>query len=185
MSPFIIGVYVGDHKPKDFNLLLRPFVDEIKLLNGKFSINGKSFKLKDMKFILDLPARASITKTKLLGYYGCPLCEIKGTVFKSSVYYPGEQNAPRRTDESFKAKTASAFHKGTSILEELNIGMLTSIPLDPMHTVDEGIVMKYLGILKSNRTLFGAKELDFKHINDINESMISMNLLITSQFSSA
>jgi hypothetical protein len=119
-----------------------------------------------MKFILDLPARASITKTKLLGYYGCPLCEIKGTVFKSSVYYPGEQNAPRRTDESFKAKTASAFHKGTSILEELNIGMLTSIPLDPMHTVDEGIVMKYLGILKSNRTLFGAKELDFKHINE-------------------
>jgi hypothetical protein len=40
-----------------------------------------------------------------------------------------------------------------SILEDLNIGMNTQIPLDPMHTIDESAVAKFLYLFENKRRL--------------------------------
>lgn len=124
--PFIIGVYSGQHKPNDFNVLLRAFVNELLSAKKTFTVFSKTLIFENIRFIADLPARTSMCKTKFLGYNGCPSCEIEGTPVGSTVYYPNEKDAPKRTDQSFKLKSDHVHHlpNRTSILEELDIGMI-------------------------------------------------------------
>lgn len=165
--PFPIGVYSGQHKPEDFNDLLRKFVDELKFLDGKIVIGSKTLLIENIRFILDLPARCGISKIKFLGYHGCPSCEIKGTIVKTKVYYPFEKDVPLRTDYSFSQKTDHLHHlpNQISILEELNIGMISSFPLDTMHTIDEGVASKILSLIKNNRRLLNETQEDYSIIN--------------------
>ena len=71
---FVIGIYLGDHKPEIANDYLRPFVTEaLQLHTVGFKINNSVVCVTIDAFICDAPARAFITCIKShTGYYGCP-----------------------------------------------------------------------------------------------------------------
>ena len=89
------------------------------------------------RWLLDLSARVEVCCIKFLGYHGCPKCTIIGSVVGTTVYFPGKFKD--RTDQSFKLRLDRIHHKPgineRSILESLNIGMITAFPIDPMHTL--------------------------------------------------
>ena len=101
-------------------------------------------------FICDFLARAFITCVKShCAYYGCPRCETKGSHFipnvnnakSGRVTYP-QLNALPRTDESFRDQSQEEHHHCVSILEDLHIDMIFTIPLDPMLLTDLGVTRK-------------------------------------------
>jgi hypothetical protein len=53
-----------------------------------------------------------------------------------------ELNSSERTDDSFKERSQEDHHLGSSILEELNIGMVSQIPYEYMHLVCLGVMRK-------------------------------------------
>lgn len=68
------------------------------------------------------------------------------------MYFP-QKNWPLRTDADFREKRDGAHHKGTSLLEELKIDMITRFPSsDPLHLLELGIMKKYVKIV-----FFGTK----------------------------
>ncbi|VDQ11940.1 unnamed protein product [Trichobilharzia regenti] len=53
---------------------------------------------------------------------------------------------PIRTDDSFRQRMQSSYHRGECIFEELNIDMVKCLPLDPMHLVYLGVVRKLISL---------------------------------------
>lgn len=57
---FPIALYGGNKKPDDFNMLMRPFVEEFNKLKDTFYYNERKIQLRINNFILDAPAKSSI-----------------------------------------------------------------------------------------------------------------------------
>lgn len=91
MRPVIIGIYYGEHKPKDFDDFLRPFVDDVKKLQKGIRGGPMRLKLKGIKFyafiemiILDSPAKCDTVGIKQwTAKVGCPKCKVMGKKIKS------------------------------------------------------------------------------------------------------
>ena len=146
-EPFIIGLWSGKSKPKDANLYLEKFVNEIKQIseNG-ITYNDSVYSVTIENFICDTPARAFIKVTKgHNGYHGCDYCTQPGQHFKNRVTFP-ETDAPIRTNDSFKNMSREGHHRGESILKNLDIGMVTQFPLDFMHLICLGIMKKMINL---------------------------------------
>ena len=150
-KPFVVGIYYGSKKPTFANDYLRPFVDQaLELESDGVMFRECKVSPSIAAFICDFPARAFITCVKShCAYYGCPRCETKGSHFNPNVNnaksgrvtYP-QRNALPRTDESFRDQTQEEHHHCVSILEDLHIDMVFTIPLDPMHLTDLGVTRK-------------------------------------------
>lgn len=68
------------------------------------------------------------------------------------VYFPNS-NAIRRTDADFRAQTSVNHHKEVSLMQTLDIDMITAFPSsDPLHLLDLGIMKRCL-----LRWVFGEK----------------------------
>lgn len=80
ISPFAVGIFYGNGKPKDVNSFLNPFIDELlPLLQTGISINGHHLSIKIRCFICDTPARTFIKAvTNFNGKYGCLKYTTKG-----------------------------------------------------------------------------------------------------------
>lgn len=60
------------------------------------------------------------------------------------VYFP-DSNSIRRTDADFRAQTCANHHKEVSLMQTLDINMITSFPSsDPLHLLDLGIMKRCL-----------------------------------------
>jgi hypothetical protein len=59
-SPFIVGIYIGYKKPKNFNEFLTPFVNEIKSLTENYIHEGTKYIYRTNLIIADIPAHASL-----------------------------------------------------------------------------------------------------------------------------
>lgn len=136
VSPFLIGVYHGTSNPTSPVTFLRPLVGKLKQHETKLLqlSNNESYEIKVNNFICDTPGRCLVTFSV---YYnainGCGRCEIVGKYEAKMKFLQGV--AEFRTDRSFREKRKPSHHKGTSPLEELNIDMIKSFPLDYMHLV--------------------------------------------------
>ncbi|XP_031348209.1 uncharacterized protein LOC116174433 isoform X1 [Photinus pyralis] len=179
-KPFLVGCYHGNNKPTDVNDYLRPLVDDAKdiLHNGIF-IGGKRICVKLNAIICDAPAKSFISCIKNhTGYFGCSKCIQEGDFIANRVTYP-ELNCTLRTDASFSAKIQAEHHKGISCLEELQIGMVSQIPIDYMHLVCLGIMKRLLQFWvkgKMNVRLKG-DALDYA-----SNKLIGMKSCITTEF---
>lgn len=61
ISPIIVGIFYGHHKPAKIEEFLSPFVDEISpILESGILINGHKLSVKIRAIICDSPARAFI-----------------------------------------------------------------------------------------------------------------------------
>lgn len=98
----VVGIFYGQDKPSDSNVLVDKFVAElIKLINEGIVHNEKHYKLKLHALICDTPAKAYILKIKYhTGYWSCTKCKIKGE-WCNKLCFPGE--CPTfRTDIGFQ-----------------------------------------------------------------------------------
>ncbi|XP_045036587.1 uncharacterized protein LOC123466566 [Daphnia magna] len=143
-KPFLIGIYHGHSKPKNANLFLEDFVNEIlQLTESGLVSNGQNLKIELLGFVCDAPARAYISATKShSGYSSCSKCIEEGD-WEGKVVFLNE-NAPLRSDATFRKREHEDHHTGKTILERLPIDMVQSFPLDYMHLVCLGIMRKLL-----------------------------------------
>ena len=90
--------------------------------------------------------------------------------------------APLRSDISFKNKTDKNHQDGTHIspIEELNIGLVSGFPIDSMHSVFLGTVLRYINQLSYGRS---EHKLSRSTIDAISEKLAILRAYIPREFS--
>lgn len=146
---FVCSLFCGYSKPTIVSDFLRPFIDEMKELEENGVIyNDQVYVIKIRQIIADAPARSFIKCVKNHNaYYGCERCFRKGK-WRRKVTYSGMKYAELYTDATFRDQTFDKHHAGVSPLIELNIGMISNIPLDYMHLCCLGVMKKLLVLWK-------------------------------------
>lgn len=125
-SPFIIGLFCGNHKPENIDEFLKDFVSEMKVIDEQgIEIEGLKKKLgvNIACFICDAPARSFVKQIKgHNSYYGCEKCKQKGS-WMGRIVFPS-LNAPARTDDDFDTMVQEEHHNARSPLIDLGIKIL-------------------------------------------------------------
>lgn len=183
---FLIGSYSGRSAPKSSCDFLKDFVDEVKLLQANGILVGtnevsKTFRIR--LFSCDAPARAFISCTiGHTGKHGCSKCCQVGTKpHKSGIIYQTEI-CELRTDHSFKNRDhchhhLSKFQSAKSSLETIDIGMVSQIPIDPMHLFDLGVTRRILMKLFTNKSV-GYRP----NITKISEDLLKYSSFVPAEF---
>ena len=175
---FCIGTYHGRHPKADtITDYLKDFVEEYQehAATG-YLVHGRRLHVKLSSIICDAPAMAYVKVTKNFNAYGgCPKCEVFGESV-GAMTYP-EFNCRMRTDESFTNRRHRVHHLGNtrSPLEALGVGMITQIPLDPMHLAFLGVMKRIMKSLLKQLP----KEL---RISEANESLVSAAMLVCARY---
>lgn len=135
-QPFLIGLFCGNSKPLDLNEYLFDFINEMQQLEtAGITFEGKNYQLKISSIICDAPARSFIKNCKPHNsYFGCEKCVQEGVWKNNKMTFP-EFSSSLRTDIGFSNKSQDEHHKGDTPFAELNIGLISQIPLDYMHLV--------------------------------------------------
>lgn len=160
-------------KTPDMNVLMRPFIEEINLINRN---GGLSVKFGDtIKRLMIVPAiftADSVAKCYVLGKtqhnsrFGCPYCLHPGSRIPDSnqLKYCFEDNAADRTSEQSKFEMIQAYeidetvrgYKSVSPIikfEIIDYDVIWQIAIDKMHSIDLGVTRKIFNLLfdTSNR----------------------------------
>lgn len=157
-SPFLIGCYEGSTDPPCIDLFTLDLVEELKIIAENGVKVTPSLIVKPLKiraFICDTPARSMVTGC--LGhasYHGCNKCDQVGIYLNKIVYLTTRGNS--RTDVSFFNREQPEHHlvkfrNQHSLLETIEIGMVSQFPLDPMHALDSGVMKRILGNIMSGK----------------------------------
>lgn len=152
--PFIIAVLLGSGKPKNVNEYLKEFVTEVaNLKENKIQwSNGIKYNFRIDHFVLDAKARSFVKQcVSHNGYYACEKCIVRGVHYRKRMCY-FDQNCLHRTDESLRNRANPNHHIGYSILEDIEIGMVSQFRLDPLHLVYLDVVKRMLSFLISVRS---------------------------------
>ena len=145
LPPIIVGIFSGKKKPESSLEYLSEFINELEdLLCNGISIRDSDCEVVVNALICDSPARAFVCGVKgHNSYYGCSKCEQKGTYYRRRIVYCSKVKV-LRTDRSFAVKKNRNHHNEESPFEKINVGMVSQVPLDPMHLVYLGVVRKIL-----------------------------------------
>ena len=151
---YIIGVYCGQFKPTDANKFLEMFTEEsIVIINNGIVFENIVYSVHIYALICDTPAKAFILCIKYhSGYGSCTKCTIEGKMYKC-VCFPGKIGS-LRTDEEFRNNVYidDNYQKENTILNSIpGLGLVSNVPLDPMHLLYLGVTRKlFLIWLKSS-----------------------------------
>lgn len=138
----MVALFCGNTKPSPLQLYLDSLVVELtNLLNEGIYYRGTHYTIKVHSFVCDAPARAFIKSHG--GYSACDKCIESGQYVKGRVIYKSV-NATRRTDETFRLRLDEDNHVGVSPLLNLPVGLVSSFPIDYMHSVCLGVMKKLL-----------------------------------------
>lgn len=189
LSPILVGAYVGYHDPGSVNVFMQDFVNEMLgvLQNGAQitpRLIPKPVVLRS--FVCDSPARSFLCG--VLGHqslYGCSKCHQRCVRIEGKKTYLTVKGPPR-TDDTFRNRTHLVHHQPQfraehTLLETLNVGMVSQVVLDPMHLMDEGVMGRMLQSIFFNGTCAsvhlrnGGKEL----VDNIN---MAMSAYVPSEF---
>lgn len=178
-EPFLVGIFHGYSKPKDVNVFLLPFVNDMEnIAKNGINVNGKVITVILNTIICDAPAKAYITCTKYhTGYFGCGKCTQEGE-WNGTVIFP-EIDSPLRTDESFITMKQEEHHNGESILTQLKIGMVSNVTIDYMHLVCLGVMKRLLQLWTK-----GSKDhkLPKNSLDVLNTNLLAIKKLVPSEF---
>lgn len=142
---FPVALYCGKTKPP-IEQFFGEFITELNALLESFELNGKTVFIKVRSFCADTPARAYIKGTKgHNSYRGCDKCCVLGQ-YKNRKMLFLDFNCELRTDAQFRAHIYEDYHKNISPLEQLPIDLVSSFPIDSMHSVFLGVMRKLLYI---------------------------------------
>ncbi|CAH1103751.1 unnamed protein product [Psylliodes chrysocephalus] len=178
---FVVGVYHGYTKPKSPNEFLNQFCQEIiELQENGFLFRNRTLHINISHIVCDAPARAYITCTKShTGYHGCSKCIQEGEFKLNRMTFPDPNSTPR-TDDSFRTKSDEYHHTGISLLENLNIGMVTQIPIDYMHLVCLGVTKRLFQFWHKGRQ---DVRIPTSLFSDLSEIIVNFKQYISSDFS--
>ena len=165
----LISLYYGKEKP-DFNFFLQSLVSTVKSFSMIYS--NLTIELRVVTLTADLPAKSeALTMTQFNGYYGCTLCNMKGSYSREyhKMLFPFGETFQLRSPETYQQHLRTAVCnkapyfgvKGPtplSLLMEIPI-----LPLDPLHLLFLGIVRSIMMHL-------------FKH-KLVNENSVSEKLI--------
>lgn len=175
---YVVGAFYDKYKP-NFEEFLLPFVNEMLLL--KF-INYESKKVRIFikNTICDAPARAATCGTKQYNSVsGCPKCIIKGRYLNGRMTYL-QCDGIKRTNGNFREKFDKNYHNYSSPIEQLDIDMIKSFPLDYLHIVLLGVTKKILRLWFGNKKCKGlfSKYMKMK----ISQRLLHLNNHMPSEF---
>lgn len=141
----VVSLFYGNSKPIGIEEYLEDFVHEMLELEGSGVVNNNvTYQVRIRCIVADAPARSFLKAIKNHNaYYGCERCYRKGK-WSGRVIYPNNFEGQLHTDESFLNHTHNLHHAGFSPLVQLNLGMVSQIPLDYMHLCCLGIMKKLL-----------------------------------------
>lgn len=149
----IVGIYHGEDKPSSSNDLLRMFVDEmIELVQEGFEYQEKLHVIIFHALVCDTPAKAYVLNVKYhTGYWSCTKCTIYGDRDGKVVFPWSRHRHKLRTDKKFKKLkyiddgVNDGYQKGHTILSDIpGFGCVTNVPLDYMHLLCLGIMLKLI-----------------------------------------
>ncbi|CAG9818132.1 unnamed protein product [Phaedon cochleariae] len=129
-EPSTIKIFHGFKKPKNVNSFQQTFIEEASvILEDGIIFKNKSVQVTMDATICEAPARAFIYGIKHhSGYFGCGESIQEGDFLENRVVFP-DVSATLRKDESFKNRSQPEHHTPSSALENLNIGMVSQVPL--------------------------------------------------------
>lgn len=141
-EPVTIGLFCGTCKPTSLDEYLEDFISDVNELAKGFEFEGVKLFLELSCMVCDAPARAFLKNVKgHTGYHGCEKCTQEGIYLENRMTFPSN-DMPLRTNESFRNRTDSDHHHGTSPLEQTSLDMVSGFPLDYMHLVCLGIMRR-------------------------------------------
>ncbi|GBO24127.1 hypothetical protein AVEN_105168-1 [Araneus ventricosus] len=146
-NPIVVALYYGNSKPANANNFLRPFVEECKNLetNG-IMLNGVNYVFRVSCIIADSPTRSFIKC--IVGHnslHGCEKCTQDG-IYLSKITWQYNKKTIVRTDALFKVLVCEYHQRTKSFLSELDVGLVTQVPLDYMHLVCLGVVKRLVRV---------------------------------------
>ena len=178
-SPFLVGIFCGEGKPKILSQYLEQFVGDLKnVLSNGIKYLDKQFEVLVSSFICDAPARAFIKQTQSHnGYAGSDKFFQEG-VWRKKMTYP-ETKVRLRTDGSFKDRVDEEHHIGTSPLSGV-VNMVSMFPIDYMHLSCLGVTRKLLNMwLKGKKTT----RLPSQTVGTISEKLLKLCSHMPCEFS--
>lgn len=177
-KPFIISVYGGVTKPRSPNKFTHKFVEEMLIIERNGIQIGNKCVLVEMGLgIFDSPARSFILYTKgHSGYSSCSQCIVKGLHHKKRRIFV-DTNAELRTNKSFKNRTHANYHRGSSNLEKLKMGMVTQVPLDYLHIVLLGVTKRFCFIWVESY-----EKIIVDDVNKLSNRLIAMKEFVPREF---
>lgn len=157
---FCVAIYYGPGKPP-VEEYFESFVRELNtcLSEGLKSRSGDNqdihIEIELLAFCCDTPARAFIKCIVGHNHYnGCDRCCVKGIYVERRMAYL-DTKAALRTDVSFSNHQDEQHHKGVTPLANItNLGLVTSFPLDYMHSVCLGVMKKLILLWRDGSRLF-------------------------------
>lgn len=165
---FVIGSYSGSGKPKSPCELCLDFCNEVEELFRNGVAVGPNKILKPFKInalICDAPARAFITGVRCHGHkHACSKCTAKREK-GSKVNYPTTVGR-LRTDVSFSNRRDPFHHqkqyraRGSLVLEKLDLGLVSAVPLEIMHLLDLGMGKSILKAVVNGRLKGGPNDIE-------------------------
>lgn len=179
-KPFVIGLYHGSSKPQSANEFLNPLVNEcLNLQKNGIIWSDRKIIFKLNALICDAPAKAFVTYIKgHSGYHSCTKCIQDGNLINNRMTYQ-ELGNDLRTDETFKLKIDEDHHLGTSVLEKLDFGMVSQVPLDYMHLVCLGVMKRLLQFWHKGKQ---DVRIPSRKFEDICELLLSFKKYIPKEF---
>lgn len=145
-QPFIVALYYGESKPNNADVYLRPFVDEcLHLEQNGLEVNDIQYDFRISCVIADAPARSFLKSIKSHNsLHACEKCQQEG-IYRGRTIWPYLSDMQTlRTDFGFFNQQYEDHQLSKSILTELDVGLVTQVPLDYMHLVCLGIVKKMI-----------------------------------------
>lgn len=109
------------------------------------NFDGKRYEFKIDCFICDASARSYLKGT--VGHtskYGCERCVIVGRYKNHRITFAENRSYPLIDDKDFEINVNKPFIKTKSPLLDINIKLISKIPLDPMHLILLGVVRRLL-----------------------------------------
>lgn len=147
--PITAGIFKGQHKPFNPFDFYEQLLQEIREIQeeGGIRTRNRLIPLNFRSFIADAPARAFV-----LNHFGhtsanaCSKCKVVGHCdepgYPHTMAFEGIRHT-LRTDEDYEALLDEDHHKGNSPLSSL-LGLVTRVPLKPMHLLYIGNAKKAL-----------------------------------------
>lgn len=179
-DPFLIGAYHGYKKPTNPNYVLQEFCEEYKILHTEgFLFKNEKYLVRIRAVICDAPAKSFVTATKgHNAYFGCGKCSCEGDYCDRRMVFLNE-NAPLRTDSTFRNRDNEYHHISISPFEDLPINMVNNFPLDYMHLICLGVMKKMIQLWIKGSHISRLRAID---IDSLSSDIIALHKYIPIEF---
>jgi hypothetical protein len=158
LHPFLIGCYVGYGGPNSINDYLGSLIDEVLIINENngIEISGKTIPLEIRAFTCDAPARSFLAGTMYpTALRGCSKCNQVGRKESNYLIFQAKRG-DLRSDLGFNLRLDPLYHHKEFLfenvpLELIDIGLVSQIPLEPMHLLDMGVTKRMMRLFVENK----------------------------------